>query len=230
MQLIVGLGNPGDRYAGNRHNIGYMAVDEIVRRHGFGPWRTRFQGQMSEGRMGALRLLALKPETYMNESGRSVGEALRFYKLAPAALLVFHDDLDLRLGKVKVKQGGGAGGHNGLRSLDAHIGPDYRRVRLGIGHPGHKDLVHPYVLMNFFKDEVKTVEKLIDAVAGELPKLIAGDEGAFMSRVAHLMAPPQPPKPPKLKPPSSAEAPAATGGANGDKPPAPSDQDTEKPE
>ena len=204
MLLLVGLGNPGPRYAGNRHNIGYMAVDEIVRRHDFGPWRGRFQGHLCEGRMGGLRLLALKPETYMNESGRSVGEALRFFKLMPEALLVFHDDLDLRLGKVKVKQGGGAGGHNGLRSIDAHIGRDYRRVRLGIGHPGHKDLVHPYVLSDFTKDEAKTAAKLLDAVAGELPKLIAGDEGAFMSRIAHLMTPPKP------KPAPRPEAPAAS--------------------
>ncbi|HEX9771213.1 MAG TPA: aminoacyl-tRNA hydrolase [Kiloniellales bacterium] len=220
MLLLVGLGNPGPRYAGNRHNIGYMAVDEIVRRHGFGPWRGRFQGHVCEGRMGGVRLLALKPETYMNESGRSVGEALRFYKLAPAALLVFHDDLDLRLGKVKVKQGGGPGGHNGLRSIDAHIGRDYRRVRLGIGHPGHKDLVHPYVLKDFSKDEAKTVAKLVDAVAGELPKLIAGDEGAFMSRIAHLMAPPKP------LPKAREKTPAATAMNTQDGPPAAEDAET----
>jgi PTH1 family peptidyl-tRNA hydrolase len=199
MLLLVGLGNPGPRYAGNRHNIGFMAVDEIVRRHGFGPWRGRFQGQVAEGRLDGLKLLALKPETYMNESGRSVGEALRFYKLEPAALLVFHDEIDLRFGKVKVKRGGGPGGHNGLRSIDAHIGQDYRRVRLGVGHPGHKDLVHPHVLKDFSKDEAKTVDKLLDAVAGELPKLIAGDEGAFMSRISFLMAPPKPKPEPKPK-------------------------------
>ena len=207
MLLLVGLGNPGPRYAGNRHNIGYMAVDEIVRRHGFGPWRRRFQGQLAEGRLGGLKLLALKPETYMNESGRAVGEALRFYKLEPVSVVVFHDEIDLRFGKVKVKRGGGPGGHNGLRSLDAHIGRDYRRVRLGVGHPGHKDLVHPHVLKDFSKDEAKTVDKLIDAVAGELPKLIAGDDGAFMSRVAFLMEPPKP-KPPKPETPKP-ETPAA---------------------
>ncbi len=196
MLLLVGLGNPGPRYAGNRHNIGFMALDEIARRHGFGPWRGRFQDQAAEGRLDGLKLLALKPETYMNESGRAVGEALRFYKLEPAALFVFHDEIDLRFGKVKVKRGGGAGGHNGLRSIDAHVGRDYWRVRLGVGHPGHKDLVHPHVLKDFSKDEAKTVTKLLDAVAGELPKLIAGDDGAFMSRVAHLMEPPKPkPKP-----------------------------------
>ena len=197
MLLLVGLGNPGPRYAGNRHNIGFMAVDEIVRRHGFGPWRGRFQGQAAEGRMDGLKLLALKPETYMNESGRSVGEAVRFYKLEPGAVLVFHDEIDLRFGKVKVKRGGGAGGHNGLRSIDAHIGQDYWRIRLGVGHPGHKDLVHPHVLKDFSKDEAETVDKLLDAVAGELPKLVAGDDGAFMSRVAFLMAPPKPKPQPK---------------------------------
>ncbi len=209
MLLLVGLGNPGSRYAGNRHNIGYMAVDEIVRRHGFGPWRGRFQGQAAEGRMSGLKLLALKPETYMNESGRSVGEALRFYKLAPEALLVLHDEIDLRLGKVKVKRGGGPGGHNGLRSIAAHIGQDYRRVRLGVGHPGHKDLVHPHVLKDFSKDEAKTVDKLIDAVAAELPKLMAGDDGAFMSRIAFMMAPPKPPPKPKPPPEAAEEAPSA---------------------
>jgi len=215
MLLLVGLGNPGPRYAGNRHNIGYMAVDAIVRRHGFAPWRTRFQGQVSEGRLGALKLLALKPETYMNESGRAVGEALRFYKLAPEAVVVFHDEIDLRFGKVKVKRGGGAGGHNGLRSLDAHIGPDYRRVRLGIGHPGHKDLVHPHVLKDFSKEETKAVGTLIDAVAAELPKLLAGDEGGFMSRVAFLTAPPKPKPPPKPQPKPLAESqPEAPAGAD----------------
>jgi PTH1 family peptidyl-tRNA hydrolase len=195
MLLLVGLGNPGPRYTCNRHNIGYMAVDEIVRRHDFGPWRRRFQGQCADGRVGDVKALALKPETYMNESGRSVGEALRFYKLDPEAVLVFHDDLDLRPGKVKVKRGGGHAGHNGLRSLDAHIGRDYARVRLGIGHPGHKDLVEPYVLKDFPKIEEPLVAKLVEAVAGELPKLTDGDEGAFMSRVAHLMAPPRPKAP-----------------------------------
>ena len=226
MLLLVGLGNPGPRYAGNRHNIGYMAVDEIVRRHGFGPWRGRFQGQMAEGRMAGLKLLALKPETYMNESGRSVGEALRFYKVEPTAALVFHDEIDLRFGKVKVKRGGGPGGHNGLRSIDAHIGQDYRRVRLGVGHPGHKDLVHPHVLKDFSKDEEKTVDKLLDAVAGELPKLLAGGDGAFMSRIAFLMAPPQPK--PQPNPGPEPDPPKPDSGADGESPSAP--KDSEAPE
>ncbi len=191
MQLLVGLGNPGPRHANNRHNIGFMALDEIVRRHGFGPWRVRFQGRVAEGRIGAKRVLALKPETYMNESGRSVGEVLRFYKLNPDRITVIYDEIDLTPGKVKVKTGGGAGGHNGIRSIDSHIGRDYRRVRLGIGHPGHKDLVHGYVLRDFAKLELPGVEKLIDSVTSELPLLMDGDEAAFMSRVAHVTAPPK---------------------------------------
>ena len=197
MLLLVGLGNPGPRHAGNRHNIGFMAVDEIVRRHGFGPWRTRFSGRVAEGRIEGGKVLALEPETYMNESGRAVGEAVRFYKLEPdAQVIVIYDEIDLKPGKVKVKLGGGAGGHNGIRSIDNHIGRDYRRLRLGIGHPGDKDLVHGYVLQDFAKVEVAGRDKLIDAVASELPRLIAGDDGGFMSRLAHIMNPPKP-KPPE---------------------------------
>ncbi|MFQ5776189.1 MAG: aminoacyl-tRNA hydrolase [Kiloniellaceae bacterium] len=195
MLLLVGLGNPGPRHAENRHNIGFMALDEIVRRHGFGRWRVRFQGQVAEGRIGTHKVLALKPQTYMNDSGRAVGEAARFYKLDPSQVIVLYDDIDLRPGKVKVKTGGGHGGHNGLRSIDAHIGRDYRRVRLGIGHPGHKDLVHGYVLRDFAKADAPWRDKLLEAVAGELPLLLDGNEGAFMSRVAHLTAPPKPPGP-----------------------------------
>ncbi len=200
MLLLVGLGNPGPRHAKNRHNIGFMAVDEIVRRHGFGPWRTRFSGRIAEGRIDGGKVLALEPETYMNESGRAVGEAVRFYKLEPESqVIVIYDEIDLKPGKVKVKLGGGAGGHNGIRSIDNHIGRGYRRVRLGIGHPGDKDLVHGHVLQDFAKVEVAGRDKLIDAVAAELPRLIAGDDGGFMSRVAHIMNPPKP-KPPKPKP------------------------------
>jgi peptidyl-tRNA hydrolase, PTH1 family len=212
MELLVGLGNPGPRHANNRHNIGFMALDEIVRRHGFGPWRVRYQGRAAEGRIGTKRVLALKPETYMNESGRSVGEALRFFKLNPGQVTVIYDEIDLKPGKVKVKTGGGAGGHNGIRSIDSHIGRDYRRVRLGVGHPGHKDLVHGYVLRDFAKLEMPWVEKLIDAVATELPLLMDGDEGAFMSRVAHLTAPPKPAKP---KPETDAPAGDTKGEADG---------------
>ncbi|MHA1153043.1 MAG: aminoacyl-tRNA hydrolase [Alphaproteobacteria bacterium] len=197
MLLLVGLGNPGPRHANHRHNIGFMAVDEIVRRHGFGPWRTRFRGRVAEGRIEGGKVLALEPETYMNESGRAVGEAVRFYKLDPETeVIVIYDEIDLKPGKVKVKLGGGAGGHNGIRSIDNHIGRDYRRVRLGVGHPGDKDLVHGYVLQDFAKAEVSGRDKLIDAVASELPRLIAGDGGGFMSRLANIMNPPKP-KPPK---------------------------------
>jgi len=204
MLLLVGLGNPGPRHAKNRHNIGFMAVDEIVRRHGFGPWRTRFQGRVAEGRIEGGKVLALEPETYMNESGRAVGEAVRFYKLEPESqVIVIYDEIDLKPGKVKVKLGGGAGGHNGIRSIDSHIGRDYRRVRLGVGHPGDKDLVHGYVLQDFAKVEVAERDRLIAAVADELPRLIAGDGGGFMSRLAHIMNPPKP------KPPKTDGAPAA---------------------
>ncbi len=199
MLLLVGLGNPGQRYANNRHNIGFMAVDEMVRRHSFGPWRSRFQGQVSEGRIGGEKVLILKPETYMNESGRAVGEALRFYKLTPGDVFVIYDEIDLVPGKIKVKKGGGAGGHNGLRSMDAHIGKDYWRVRLGVGHPGDKALVHGHVLGDFSKAETLWRDKLLDAVATEFPLLIEGDSGSFMSRVAHVINPPRP-KPPKPAP------------------------------
>ena len=207
MLLLVGLGNPGPRHAGNRHNIGFMAVDEIIRRHSFGPWRVHFQGRICEGRIGTEKILTLKPETYMNESGRAVGEAVRFYKLTPQDdVIVLYDDIDLTPGKMKVKLGGGAGGHNGLRSIDQHIGRDYRRVRLGVGHPGHKDLVHGYVLRDFAKEEAPGRDKLLDAVAAELPRLVAGDDSGFMSRVAHIMNPPKP-KPPKPRPPQPEPAP-----------------------
>ena len=199
MLLLVGLGNPGSRHAGQRHNVGFMAVDEVVRRHGFGPWRKRFQGEASEGTLDGTKVLALKPATFMNLSGQAVGEALRFHKLMLGDVVVIHDDLDLAPGKVRVKTGGGAGGHNGLRDIDAHLGKDYRRVRIGIGHPGHKDLVLHYVLQDFASDERQGwVPKVIDAIASEAPLLAPGSKASdekFMSRVAFLTAPPPPPKP-----------------------------------
>jgi len=196
MRLLVGLGNPGPKYAGNRHNVGFMAVDAIVRRHGFGPFRSRFQGLLAEGNVGEAALRALKPLTFMNESGRAVGEAVRFYKLSPAEVLVIHDELDLAAGKVKVKQGGGSAGHNGLRSIDAHIGPDYWRLRIGIGHPGDPRLVYPYVLSDFFAEDRPWLEKLLPAIAEALPLMAAGEDNRFMTKLALLTRPPRP-KPPR---------------------------------
>lgn len=185
MLLLVGLGNPGARYARTRHNIGFMALDEIVRRQNLGAWRNRFKSETAEGFVGTEKVLAMKPQTYMNLSGEAVGDAVRFFKLAPADVVVFHDELDLAPGRLRVKTGGGTAGHNGLRSIDQHIGKDFRRVRLGIGHPGDKRLVHNYVLHDFAKEELAWVEPLCEAVGEEIPRLVAGDAEGFMSRVAH---------------------------------------------
>jgi PTH1 family peptidyl-tRNA hydrolase len=196
VRLLVGLGNPGARYARTRHNIGFMAVDEIVRRHGFGPWRARFQGKCAEGTVAGEKILALKPETWMNHSGRAVGEAVRFFKIEPAQVIVFHDEIDLAAGKIRFKIGGGNAGHNGLRDIDAHIGRDYARVRLGVGHPGVADDVHDHVLDEFSKADMAWVTPLVAAVAEAFP-LLAGDDGArFLTRVALILNPP-PPKPPR---------------------------------
>ena len=185
MRLFVGLGNPGQRYAGNRHNIGFMAVDEVARRHRFAPWRVRFQGQVSEGLVGGERVLLLKPQTYMNESGQSVGEAMRFYKIPLADVSVFHDELDLAPAKLRVKRDGGNAGHNGLRSITAHCGNEYRRVRMGIGHPGVKVLVTPYVLNDFAKDERPWVEDMCTACADFAELLARGEDTSFQNKV-HL--------------------------------------------
>ena len=185
MRLFVGLGNPGARYAGNRHNIGFMAVDAVARAQAAAPWRRRFQGQASEAVLGAEKVVLLKPETFMNESGRAVAEAMRFYKIALPDLVVFHDELDLPPAKLRVKSGGGNAGHNGLRSISALCGNDYRRVRLGIGHPGHKDLVHGYVLRDFAKAEAPWVEDLTRAIADAAPVLAMGDDAGFQNKV-HL--------------------------------------------
>lgn len=184
MSLFTGLGNPGAQYAGNRHNIGFMAVDAIARVHGFGPWRRKFHGLYAEGMIGAERLWLLKPETYMNESGRAVGEMARFFKVAPADISVFYDELDLAAGKLKVRLGGGAAGHNGIRSIIAHLGPDFRRVRLGIGHPGHKDKVTGHVLSDFHKADADWLDPLLEAVALECAWLLEGEDARFMSNVA----------------------------------------------
>jgi peptidyl-tRNA hydrolase, PTH1 family len=189
MTLFVGLGNPGADYAGNRHNIGFMAVDAIARVHSFGPWRRKFQGHYAEGQLRGERVWLLKPETYMNESGRSVAEMARFFKVALADITVFYDELDLAAGKLKVRTGGGAAGHNGIRSIMAHLGEGFRRVRLGIGHPGHKDKVTGHVLSDFHKADSLWLEPLLDAVATECAWLVDGEEARFMSEVALRLQP-----------------------------------------
>jgi PTH1 family peptidyl-tRNA hydrolase len=185
MRLFVGLGNPGAKYAANRHNIGFMAVDEIARRHGFAPWRRRFQGETAEGTLDHERVILLRPLTFMNDSGRAVQEAANFFKLAPADIAVFHDELELPAAKVRVKVGGGIAGHNGLRSISAHVGNEYRRVRLGIGHPGIKELVHGHVLSDFSKSDRPWVEALMGAVADNAALLADGRDSSFQNKV-HL--------------------------------------------
>ena len=185
MRLFVGLGNPGSRYARNRHNVGFMAVDAIARAHGAAPWRRRFQGEGAEALIAGERVLLLKPQTYMNESGRSVAEAQRFFKIPLPDVVVFHDELDLAPAKLRVKLGGGNAGHNGLRSITAQCGNDYRRVRIGIGHPGDKDLVHPYVLSDFAKAEEPWVEDVCRACAEAAPLLAQGDGARFQNKI-HL--------------------------------------------
>ena len=191
MRLFVGLGNPGAKYAGNRHNIGFMAVDRIATDHGFGPWRGKFRGQIAEGRLGPEKVLLLKPETFMNRSGDSVLAAAQFYKLDPGDIVVFHDELDLAPGKCRVKQGGGHAGHNGLRSLHGQIGDGYARVRIGIGHPGHKDRVAGYVLHDFAKADQDWIDDLLRGISDGAPDLAAGDAGRFMNAVALRTAPPR---------------------------------------
>jgi PTH1 family peptidyl-tRNA hydrolase len=188
MQLWVGLGNPGPEYAMHRHNVGFMAIDAIAEVHGFSAPKKQFKGWTQEGRIGAHKLLLLKPGTFMNESGSAVRAAMDFYKLAPEDVTVFHDELDLAPFKVKVKRGGGTAGHNGLRSTDKHIGPDFRRVRLGIGHPGHKDRVTGYVLGNYAKAEIEDLSDMLGAIAAEAEWLAAGDDVRFMNDVALRMA------------------------------------------
>ena len=185
MKLFVGLGNPGARYAGNRHNIGFMALDAIARRHANAPFRPKFQGEATEVSLGGEKLLLLKPLTYMNDSGRSVGAAMQFFKIALEDVHVFHDELDLPPAKLRVKRGGGNAGHNGLRSITAHCGNDYTRVRLGIGHPGIKDLVHPYVLSDFGKAEMAWVDDLCAAIADSVGLLATGEDASFQNRI-HL--------------------------------------------
>jgi len=191
MKLLVGLGNPGPEYANNRHNDGFLALDAIARRWQFGPWKKRLGGLTAEGDVLGHRTVALKPLTYMNESGRSVGEASRFLKIVPGSIVVVHDELDLPPAKIRTKSGGGNGGHNGLRSIDAHLGTkDYRRLRVGIGHPGDKALVSDYVLHDFGKGDRLWVEPLLDAIAESASLLLDGNDAGFMNKVARLSAPP----------------------------------------
>lgn len=205
MKLFVGLGNPGPKYAGNRHNIGFMAVERIAADHGFSPWRAKFQGATCEGRLGSEKVVLLKPETFMNLSGQSVGEAMRFYRLEPGDVTVFHDELDLAPGKVRLKQGGGHAGHNGLRSLHAHIGEGYDRVRLGIGHPGHKDRVSGFVLSDFAKADAEWLDDLMRGISDGAAHLAEGDGASFTNAIGLRMAPPKPTPKPKQDAPTGPE-------------------------
>lgn len=191
MKLIVGLGNPGAKYAHNRHNIGFMAVDRIAEDHGFSPWKAKHQGLVSEGRFGSERAILLKPETFMNLSGQSVQAAMRFHKIDPADVIVLHDEIDLAPAKVKCKTGGGHAGHNGLRSIHAHIGPDYHRVRLGVGHPGHKDAVPGYVLRDFAKADENWLDDVLRGISDGAPELARGNTSKFMNAVAMRVSPPR---------------------------------------
>ncbi len=199
MLLFAGLGNPGAKYANNRHNIGFMAVDEIVRRHNFSSWRKKFSSDMSEGNLGGEKVMVLKPQTYMNESGRAVGEAVRFHNIPLENVYVFYDELDLEPGKMRVKLGGGAAGHNGIRSIAAHITPDFKRVRLGIGHPGDKDMVMPHVLGDFAKSDRDWLAKLLTGVADEVELLADAKDEKFQSKVALVLNPPRPNAPREMK-------------------------------
>ena len=190
MLLLVGLGNPGPRYAGHRHNVGFMAVDEIVGRRVFPPWRERFNGLVTEGHLGGERTIVLKPQTFMNESSKAVGEAVRYLKVPLERVVVFHDELDIAPGRVRMKKGGGAGGHNGLRDIDAHVGNDYRRVRIGIGHPGDKALVHNYVLSDFAKEDIPWIEALCDAIPAHAPLLAEGKDEEFQRKIHQAMEKP----------------------------------------
>ena len=212
MKLWVGLGNPGARYAANRHNIGWMAVERIAADHGFSPWRAKFQGSLCEGVLGGEKTLLLRPETFMNLSGQSVGETMRFYKLEPTDITVWHDEIDLAPAKVRVKAGGGHAGHNGLRSIHQHVGPHYDRVRLGIGHPGHKDRVAGHVLGDFAKSDQDWLDDVLRGVSDGAPHLAQGDPARFLNAVALRTAPPRSSgaKPPAQGP--GAKAPAGGPG------------------
>ncbi|MEM9249519.1 MAG: aminoacyl-tRNA hydrolase [Pseudomonadota bacterium] len=223
MRLIVGLGNPGGQYARHRHNIGFMAVDGIASDHAFSPWRGKFQAEVAEGRLGGDKALLIKPQTYMNRSGQSVSEAMRFFKLAPSDVIVIHDELDLAPGKCRVKEGGGHAGHNGLRSIHAAIGPDYARVRLGIGHPGHKDRVAGYVLHDFAKADADWLDEVLRGVSDGAPALAAGDWGRFQNAVALRVKPPAP----RSKPAKSSNATPSADKPNTPRPTSDTNVDTD---
>jgi len=215
MKLFIGLGNPGAKYSQNRHNIGFMVMDRIAET-GFGPWKPKFQGLVSEGRIGGEKVILLKPATFMNLSGQSVGEAMRFYKLSPDDITVFHDELDLAPGKVRLKTGGGHAGHNGLRSLHQHIGPEYHRVRLGIGHPGHKDKVARYVLHDFAKSDLGWLDDLLRGIEDGIAHLAAGEGPKLLNAIALRLNPPRPstgkqaPKPAAMPRPTAKEEPRSS--------------------
>ncbi|MEM9584324.1 MAG: aminoacyl-tRNA hydrolase [Pseudomonadota bacterium] len=218
MKLFVGLGNPGAKYAGNRHNIGFMALDRIAEDHGFGPWKAKFQGRISEGRLGPEKVVLLKPETFMNLSGQAVGEAMRFYKLDSTDVTVFHDEIDLAPAKLRCKAGGGHAGHNGLRSIHQHIGPAYDRVRMGVGHPGHKDKVPSYVLRDFAKADQDWLDDVLRGVSDGAARLAEGDTGRFLNAVSLRVAPARP---------STGKATPKSGSAQ---PPAPKSSSEQDPE
>ena len=219
MFIIAGLGNPGSQYAGNRHNIGFMAVDAIQRRPGFAPWSKKFKALISEGELAREKVLLMKPQTFMNLSGEAVGEAMRFYKLGPQNILAIYDELDLVPGKSRIKTGGGHGGHNGVKSLDAHCGKDYRRLRLGIGHPGAKELVHNHVLGDFAKADQAWLSPLLDAIADNAEMLVRGEDSQFMNKLALAVGAqpdedkPKREKPPQPKPVAKSHIHQARGGA-----------------
>jgi PTH1 family peptidyl-tRNA hydrolase len=211
MKLFVGLGNPGAEYARNRHNVGYLAVDAIASAHGFAPWRSKFHGQVADGRLGAEKVLLLKPGTFMNLSGDAVRAAMQFYRLEPADVVVFHDELDLAPGRVRVKTGGGTAGHNGLRSIGAHVGPDFTRVRIGIGHPGDKRLVNRHVLGDFAKSDAEWLDEVLRGVVDGAPALAEGDSARFLNAIGLRLQPPRtvqaadPVPLPTAQPPAAAE-------------------------
>ncbi len=189
MLLLVGLGNPGDQYVDNRHNVGFLAVEEIARKHGFGAWRRKFQAEIADGFLNGSKTLLMKPQTFMNNSGQAVGEAMRFYKMDPSSVIVIYDEIDLAPGKMKLKTGGGAAGHNGIRDIASHIGPDFHRVRIGVGHPGDKAKVMKHVLSDFRAADDVWLDPMLEAIADAVPLLVAGEGPKFQSRVALLTQP-----------------------------------------